>query len=196
MSAVFPPLHKKPQTRDERQSTRRSISNMTPDYSCIKDALLVRCSHVSMMIKEREDLGNMSTQRGMHERSKAVPAHKTSKASDKRQSARRSINNNAQDDSCIKGALPECCIHVSMVLQEQADSGILVKERSHTIHERSFHISVYKKHQATDNLQATMRSSINNMTQDESRIKGALLVRCIHVSMMLKEQKDNGIIFT
>jgi hypothetical protein len=72
-----------------------------------------------------------------------------------------------------------------MVLQEQADSGILVKPRSHTVHERSFHISVYKKHQATDNIQVTMRSSIDNMTQVERRIKGALLVRCIHVSMVL-----------
>ena len=122
--------------------------------------------------------------------------HKKPQTSDKRQSTRRSIKNMTRDDSHIKSALPGCCIHISMVLQEQADSGILVKERSHTVHQRSFHISVYKKHQATENLQATMRSSIDNMTQDESRIKGALLVHCIHVSMVLKEQKDNGISFT
>ena len=82
MSAVLPSLHKKPQARDERQSTRRSINNMTRDESCIKGALLVRCIHVSMVLKEQKDSGIMpkgcvSPMRNVNcpnERSFAVPA--------------------------------------------------------------------------------------------------------------------------
>jgi hypothetical protein len=59
------------------------------------------------------------------ERSSAVPAHKTSQASKKRQSARHSINNMTQVDSCIKSALLVRCIHVSMVLNKQANSGMM-----------------------------------------------------------------------
>jgi hypothetical protein len=50
---------------------------------------------------------------------------KKSETSDERKIPRNSINNMTRDDSIIKGALPVRCIHVSMVLNKQADSGIL-----------------------------------------------------------------------
>jgi hypothetical protein len=59
MSAVLPSLHKTPQASDERQSARRSINNKIRDDSCIKSTLLVRCIHVSMVLKEQEDSGIM-----------------------------------------------------------------------------------------------------------------------------------------
>jgi hypothetical protein len=60
MSAVLPSLHKTPQASDKRQSARRSINNMTRVDGCIKGALLVRCIHVSMMLKEQKYSGMMS----------------------------------------------------------------------------------------------------------------------------------------
>jgi hypothetical protein len=90
-----------------------------------------------------------------------------------------------QAHSCIKGALLVRCIHVSLVLNEQADSGIMPIARC--LHERSFAVPAHKKPQARDKRKTTRRS-INNMTQAHSGIKGALLVLCIHVSLILKEQ--------
>jgi hypothetical protein len=68
------PANKKPQASEKRKSARRSIKNMTRDDSCIKGALLVRCIHVSMVLKEQEDSGMMSTLCCPYERSFAVPA--------------------------------------------------------------------------------------------------------------------------
>jgi hypothetical protein len=69
---------KKPQARDKRKTTRRIINNMTQADSCIKGALLVRCIHVSLVLKEQADDGIMIIFPCLHERSFAVPAHKKS----------------------------------------------------------------------------------------------------------------------
>ena len=115
--------------------------------------------------------------------------HKKPQARNKRQSARRSINNMTQVNSCIKGALLVHSIHVSMVLKEQEDSGIMLILCCPC--ERSFAVPANKKPQASDIRQST-RHSINNMTRDDSCIKGTLLVRCIHVSVVQKEQTQQG----
>ena len=111
MSAVLPYLHtKKPQAKDKRKTTRRSINNMTQADSCIKGALLGCCIHVSLALKEQADDGIMPIARCLHERSFAVPSHKKPQARDKRKSTRRSINNMTQADSCIKGRVT-CPLH-------------------------------------------------------------------------------------
>ena len=101
-----------------------------------------------------------------------------------------------RDESCIKGVLLVRCIHVSMVLKEQKDSGIMPKgcvspmRNANCPNERSFAVPAHKKPQARDKRKLTPRS-IKQMTRDDSCIKGALLIRCIHVSMVLKEKAEN-----
>ena len=64
-------------------------------------------------------------------------------ARDKRKTTRYIINNMTQADSYIKGALLVCCIHVSLVLKEQVDDGMMPTPRC--LHECSFAVPAHKK---------------------------------------------------
>jgi hypothetical protein len=77
-----------------------------------------------------------------------------------------------------------------MVLKEQEDNGTKIKRNCP--YESSLPVPEHQKNQVRHKCQST-RHIINNVARNNSCIKGALLVRCIHVGMVLKEQEDSGI---
>ncbi len=103
-SVAFP-ADKTPQAADDRTATRSNINNVTQVNSRIKGALLVRCIHVSTVLKEQENYRICRTCSSQFENSVASPAKKTTKATEKCQTTRRSINSMTQVDSGMKGEL-------------------------------------------------------------------------------------------
>jgi hypothetical protein len=82
------PCTKKPEARDKRIIAPRIIKKMTRDDSCITGALLIRCIHVSMVLKEQAENRIMSLQSCPYDSSVSVPAKK---------SLRRAMNANQGD---------------------------------------------------------------------------------------------------